>query len=117
MTNQKKKKVKNVLTHSELKAKALEDPEVLAEYQRLNREDFAILEERQNLSVPYREPKISRLLDSDMQAVPAALARAAQRARELAESTGTPLIVIKDGKLIEEMVTADTMPVGVCKPD
>jgi hypothetical protein len=42
-----------------------------------------------------------------MQAVPAALARAAQRARELAESTGTPLIVIKDGRLIEEIVTSD----------
>ena len=50
---------------------------------------------------------VSRLGDSDMQAVPAALARAAQRARELAESTGTPLIVIKDGRLIEEIVTSD----------
>ncbi len=51
---------------------------------------------------------VSRLGDSDMQAVPAALARAAQRARELAESTGTPLIVIKDGMLIEEIVTSDS---------
>lgn len=97
-----------MLTHADLKAKALADPEVLAEYQRLNREEFAILKEIHDLSVPFREPIISRLGDSDMQAVPAALARAAQRARELAESTGTPLIVIKDGRLIEEIVTSDS---------
>lgn len=48
---------------------------------------------------------VSRLADADMQAVPAALARAALRAREIAASTGTPLIVTKDGKLIEEIVT------------
>ena len=33
------------LTHTELKAKALADPEVMAEYKRLNREEFAILDE------------------------------------------------------------------------
>ena len=32
-------------THSELKAKALAKPEVRAEYERLNREEFAILDE------------------------------------------------------------------------
>ena len=32
-------------THAELKAKALAKPEVRAEYERLNREDFAILDE------------------------------------------------------------------------
>ena len=52
-------------------------------------------------------PSVSRLVDTDMQAVPAALARAAQRAREIAAQTGTPLIVVRDGKLIEEMVTFD----------
>jgi high-affinity K+ transport system ATPase subunit B len=35
-----------------------------------------------------------------MQAVPAALARAAQSARELAARTGTPLVVARDGKLV-----------------
>lgn len=47
---------------------------------------------------------VSRLPDADMQAVPAALARAALRARETAARTGTPLIVNKDGKLIEQII-------------
>ncbi|MBS4099340.1 MAG: helix-turn-helix transcriptional regulator [Sulfuricella sp.] len=34
-----------MLTHADLKAKALSDPEVRAEYERLNREEFAILDE------------------------------------------------------------------------
>lgn len=34
-----------MLTHSELKAKALQNKEVLTEYERLNREEFAILDE------------------------------------------------------------------------
>lgn len=33
------------MNHAELKAKALADPKVLAEYERLNREEFAILDE------------------------------------------------------------------------
>ena len=49
-------------------------------------------------------PSVSRLTDADRQAVPAALARAAQRARELAARTGTPLVVARDGKLIEAVV-------------
>ena len=32
-------------THAELKAKALTNPQVRAEYERLNREEFAILDE------------------------------------------------------------------------
>ena len=48
---------------------------------------------------------VSTLLDADMQAVPAALARAAQRARELAARTGTPLIVVENGKIVEEMIS------------
>lgn len=32
-------------THSELKTRALKNPEVRAEYERLNREEFAILDE------------------------------------------------------------------------
>jgi adenine/guanine phosphoribosyltransferase-like PRPP-binding protein len=46
-------------------------------------------------------PIVSGLADADMQAVPAALARAAQSARELAARTGTPLVVARDGKLVE----------------
>lgn len=34
-----------MLTHAELKAKALTDPEVRAEYERLNREEYALLDE------------------------------------------------------------------------
>lgn len=34
-----------MLTHAELKARALANPEVRAEYERLNREEFAILDE------------------------------------------------------------------------
>jgi DNA-binding transcriptional regulator YiaG len=34
-----------MLTHAELKAKALQNPKVRAEYERLNREEFAILDE------------------------------------------------------------------------
>jgi len=47
---------------------------------------------------------VSRLPDADMQAVPAALARAALRARETAARTGTPVIVLENGRLIEEFV-------------
>ena len=55
---------------------------------------------------------VSRLSDADMQAVPAALARAAQSARELAASTGTPLVVARDGKLVQALV-----PPAPLKPD
>lgn len=43
------------------------------------------------MSAVLNTPIVSRLADADMQAVPAALARAAQSARELAARTGTPL--------------------------
>ncbi|MEQ1651121.1 MAG: hypothetical protein ABL897_01385 [Hyphomicrobium sp.] len=47
------------------------------------------------------EIPISRLPDADMQAAPAALVRSAQRAREIAIRTGTPLIVSVNGKVVE----------------
>ena len=59
------------------------------------------------MSAVKKHTSVSRLMDTDMQAVPAALARAAQRAREIAARTGTPLIIVKEGKLVEEMVTPD----------
>lgn len=49
----------------------------------------------------------SQLPDADMQAAPRALLRAAQRAREIARRTGTPLVIIRDGVLVEEMVESD----------
>lgn len=45
---------------------------------------------------------ISKLLNADMQAEPRALLRAAQRAREVARQTDTPLVLIRDGVLVEE---------------
>ncbi len=48
------------------------------------------------------EYPVSRLPDADMQAVPAALLRAARRAREIARQTGTAIVVVRDGKLVEE---------------
>jgi len=47
---------------------------------------------------------VSRLPDADMQAAPKALLRAAQRAREIARKTNTPLVLIRDGVLVEEFV-------------
>lgn len=47
----------------------------------------------------------SKLPDADMQAVPKALRRAARRAREIARQTNTPLIIVRDGVLVEEWVT------------
>lgn len=51
------------------------------------------------------EPFKSQLPDADMQAVPRALARAAKRAREIARQTGTPLVIVRDGVLVEEWIT------------
>ena len=48
---------------------------------------------------------VSRLPDADMQAAPAALVRAARRARELAARSGTPLIVSENGRVVEKPVT------------
>ena len=54
-------------------------------------------------------PKVSMLQDADMQAAPKALLRAAQRAREIARQTNTPLVLVRDGVLVEEFVT-DALP-------
>lgn len=48
---------------------------------------------------------VSRLPDPDMQAAPKALLRAAQRAREIARQTNTPLVLVRDGVLVEEFMT------------
>ena len=52
----------------------------------------------------------SKLPDADMQAAPAALLRAARRAREIARQTGTGIIVMRDGKIVEE--EADDTPLA-----
>lgn len=53
------------------------------------------------------KPAVSKLPDADMQAVPKALQRAARRAREIARQTGTALVIVRDGKLVEEQIPAD----------
>jgi hypothetical protein len=50
----------------------------------------------------------SKLDDPDMQAAPKALLRAARRAREIARKTGTAIVVMRDGKLIEDKVPEPT---------
>ncbi|PIW09819.1 MAG: hypothetical protein COW39_02820 [Comamonadaceae bacterium CG17_big_fil_post_rev_8_21_14_2_50_60_13] len=64
------------------------------------------------MSTALNAPVVSRLSDADMQAVPTALARAALRAREVAARTGTPLVVARNGKLIEAVVQPDLAAVG-----
>jgi len=48
------------------------------------------------------EKLVSRLPDADMRGAPKALLRAAQRARDVARQTGTAVVIIRDGKLVEE---------------
>ena len=55
------------------------------------------------------ETLVSRLPDAVMQAAPAALLRAALRARELARQTGTPLVIVRDGELVEELLTDEAI--------
>jgi hypothetical protein len=40
-----------------------------------------------------------------MQAAPRALLRAAKRAREIARQTNTPLVIVRDGVLVQEWIT------------
>jgi hypothetical protein len=48
------------------------------------------------------ETPVSHLSDEDMQNAPKALVRAAKRAREIAQQTGTAIVVMRDGKLVRE---------------
>lgn len=56
------------------------------------------------------KPLVSKLPDADMQAAPAALLRAGRRAREIARQTGTAVVVMRDGKLVEEREVAPEPP-------
>lgn len=56
------------------------------------------------MSTPEPAVPVSRLPDADMQAAPAALVRAARRARELAARSGTPLVVSENGRVVEKAV-------------
>ena len=48
----------------------------------------------------YKVP-VSNSTDPDMQAAPAALFRAAQHAHLIAHQTGTGVVVMRDGKVVE----------------
>jgi len=52
---------------------------------------------------PKRNSKTSR--HDGLTGIDAALRRAEQRAREMAASTGTPLVIYRDGKIEKRMVT------------
>jgi hypothetical protein len=54
----------------------------------------------------------SNLPNADMQAAPRALLRAARRAREIARQTNTAIVVVRDGKLVEEKITDRELEVG-----
>ncbi len=56
------------------------------------------------------DPMVSTLPDADMQAAPKAMLRAALRAREIARQTNTPLVLIRDGVLVEEFVADAPAP-------
>lgn len=51
-----------------------------------------------------KEAMVSTLADADMRAAPKAMLRAAQRARDIARQTHTPLVLVRDGVLVEEFV-------------
>ncbi len=98
-------------------------PSALRVFARLSRENAArrLMPGWQVSGVPYAAPKrqarpsgdgthiccsmTSKLPDTDMQDVLPALLRAPRKAGEIAWQTGTAIVVMRDGKLIEETVT------------
>ena len=59
----------------------------------------------------------SKLPNADMQAAPAALLRAARHAREIARQTNTAIVIVRDGKLVEEIVTDTDAELPASNPD
>ena len=53
------------------------------------------------VSIEKKGTWVSKLPDADMQSAPRALLRAAQRAREVARATHTPLVIVVDGVLTQ----------------
>ena len=48
--------------------------------------------------------KTHTIQDPDLAQVEKALRRAAKRARKIAQQTGTPLVIYRDGRVVKEMV-------------
>lgn len=53
----------------------------------------------------------SKLPNADMQGAPKTLLRAARRARQIARQTNTAIVIVRDGEVVEETVTADDLAV------
>lgn len=51
----------------------------------------------------------SKLPNADMQAAPRALLRAARRAREVALRTDTAIVIVRDGRVVEERISEDDL--------
>ncbi len=49
------------------------------------------------------KPEESYQSDEDMQMATGALIRASKRARQLAQQTGTELVIVRDGRLVREI--------------
>lgn len=60
------------------------------------------------MSTPNALP-VSHLRDEDMGGAPVSLARAGQRAREIAYRTGTPLIVFENSATGEKVITREML--------
>jgi hypothetical protein len=54
----------------------------------------------------------SEIRDPDLRLVEVALRRAAARARELGRQTGTPVYVLRDGKIVDLTAEAEAPPVA-----
>lgn len=52
-------------------------------------------------------PDQRRCPEMDLQGIEAALQRAAQQARRIAAETNTPVVYVKDGKIVKEYVTIE----------
>ena len=62
---------------------------------------------------------VSQLPDPAMQGVDAALLRAAQRAREVARQSGTAIVIVRDGVLVEERCDDESLtgtPPAITQP-
>ena len=61
------------------------------------------------MNVPLDVNLVSKLPDADMQGAPGALLRASRRAREIARQTNTAVVVMRNGKLVEERDTPEAL--------
>ena len=58
------------------------------------------------------QKKSVRIKDPDMAGVGPALLRAAKKAREIAAQTGTPLVVLENGKVVKKKIKSEGISKG-----